>query len=150
MAARVPRTDAVRLLACCALLLAAVSPRATPPAAGPIAPVLLGGACRLDAPSAGEPCPCEQLPGALRLLLGLPLPLNDAPAADLERLPGIGPQRARAIAEERRRRGRFEAVGELVAVPGLGPASVERLSASLFVGQDPACRLGGKAPARYP
>jgi competence protein ComEA len=63
-----------------------------------------------------------------RLLLGWPIALDTASARDLEALPGIGARRAAAIVAERARGGRFEHVGDLARVPGLGPASVERLA----------------------
>lgn len=53
--------------------------------------------------------------------------LNRATAAELERLPGIGPARARAIVEDRHRRGPFASVDQLVRVPGIGPAVVARI-----------------------
>ncbi len=47
--------------------------------------------CVLGEPGDAAPCPCAELPGPLRRLLGLPIPLNRASVADLEALPGIGP-----------------------------------------------------------
>ncbi len=96
--------------------------------------------CTLGWKATGPVCACEQLSGSLRRLFALPIPLNRAAAADLEALPGIGPVRARAIVEERERRGAFGRVEDLVRVPGLGRQSVQRLRPELFVGTpDPAC-----------
>ncbi len=96
--------------------------------------------CVLGEPGDAAPCPCAELPGPLRRLLGLPIPLNRASVADLEALPGIGPVRAQAIFEERARGGAFERVDDLVRVRGLGPGTVARLRQDLFVGEpDPAC-----------
>ncbi|MHC4938300.1 MAG: ComEA family DNA-binding protein [Planctomycetota bacterium] len=54
--------------------------------------------------------------------------LNHAPAARIRLIPGIGPVRARAIVEERRR-GRFRSHAELAErVPGIGPALARRLA----------------------
>jgi len=90
----------------------------------------------------GAACPCEQAPASVRRILGLPLPLERASAADLQVLPGIGPRRAQAIVEERTRRG-FRSVGELVRVRGVGPATVAQLGPALFLGTpDPACAPG--------
>lgn len=58
---------------------------------------------------------------------------NTAPAVELERLPGIGPARARAILEERSRTGPFRSADELRRVPGIGPATVRRLEPHLAV-----------------
>jgi competence ComEA-like helix-hairpin-helix protein len=97
------------------------------------------GACVLAAGAGGEPCACDALPADLRLALGLPLPLARASVEDLERLPGIGPQRAQAIVAERERRP-FDTLAELGRVRGIGPATVRSLTPLLFVGSpDPAC-----------
>jgi competence protein ComEA len=121
------------------LFLAPVGPAVpAPPAA--LAPAWIDGECRLAAPGAGRPCACAAISGALRRALGWPIPLDTATAADFEALPGIGPARARAIADERARGGPFEAVSALERVPGLGPATVARLRPLLVaVGDDPAC-----------
>lgn len=54
--------------------------------------------------------------------------LNRAVAADLERLPGIGAARARAIVAFRDSAGPFREVADLVRVPGLPAAVVARIS----------------------
>ena len=80
------------------------------------------------------------MPARIRLLLGLPLPLNSASAGDLEAIPGIGPVRAAAIAFEREARGPFASPGALERVRGVGTIMAGRLGAFLFVGDaDPAC-----------
>jgi competence protein ComEA len=53
--------------------------------------------------------------------------LNTASAGDLEQLPGVGPARALAIIEDRRRNGRYQVIEDLARVPGIGPATIERL-----------------------
>ena len=61
--------------------------------------------------------------------------LNTADAATLAReLQGIGESRARAIVEQRRRHGPFRAVDELAWVRGIGPRTVERNRARLYIG----------------
>lgn len=55
------------------------------------------------------------------------LDLNRASTGDLERLPGIGPARARAIVRWREVHGRFRSVDDLLEVSGIGPATLERL-----------------------
>lgn len=68
---------------------------------------------------------------------GTPVPalldLNAATAVELERLPGIGAARARAIIADRERHGSFSSVAELDRVLGFGPAAVARLSGLLRV-----------------
>jgi competence protein ComEA len=56
-----------------------------------------------------------------------PLDLNRASAAELDRLPGIGPVLAGRIVEHRARHGPFRSPEELLAVPGIGPRLLERL-----------------------
>jgi competence protein ComEA len=53
--------------------------------------------------------------------------LNRADAAELDRLPGIGPVLARRIIDYRTRHGRFSRCEELLAVPGIGPRLLERV-----------------------
>lgn len=53
--------------------------------------------------------------------------LDTATAAELDRLPGIGPVLAARIVEHRRLHGPFRHVDELLSVPGIGPRLLERL-----------------------
>lgn len=53
--------------------------------------------------------------------------VNSADPAELERLPWIGPARARQIVETRDRTGGFRTADELVRVPGIGPYTLDRL-----------------------
>ncbi len=76
---------------------------------------------------------------------------NVASEVELRRLPGIGPGRARAIVEERRRRP-FRDTREIQRVAGIGPATYERLAPLLKVaggaagkGEPPAGVRGGAA-----
>ncbi|MBX2797980.1 MAG: helix-hairpin-helix domain-containing protein [Myxococcales bacterium] len=56
-----------------------------------------------------------------------PMSLNEASAAQLEQLPGIGPVLAARIVVDRADRGPFASVEDLGRVPGVGAATVERL-----------------------
>ena len=56
-----------------------------------------------------------------------PLDLNRATAAQLERLPGIGPALAARIIADREQRGPFGSVAALARVKGIGPATVKRM-----------------------
>lgn len=53
--------------------------------------------------------------------------LNHASDVQLESLPGIGPVLAQRIIEIRRARGGFRSLEDLLDVPGVGPAVLERL-----------------------
>jgi competence ComEA-like helix-hairpin-helix protein len=64
------------------------------------------------------------------------LPVNEASERDLTRLRHIGPARARAIVEHRRRHGPFSEPSDLEAVRGLGPVTVERLAPALVFSHD--------------
>jgi competence protein ComEA len=56
-----------------------------------------------------------------------PIDLNAADLAALDSLPGIGPATARAILEERTRRGGFRSTRDLLHVPGIGEGRFARL-----------------------
>lgn len=66
--------------------------------------------------------------------------VNTATVEELQLLPGIGETRARAIVATREERGSFKSVEELVAVKGIGQASLMRLR--------PFARVDGKTTAR--
>jgi competence protein ComEA len=53
--------------------------------------------------------------------------INTGNASELERLPGVGPARAREIVRLRNERGAFGTVDELLDVRGIGPVTLERL-----------------------
>ena len=59
--------------------------------------------------------------------------VNRATAAELERLPQVGPALARRIVEDRQRRGRFRTAAELSRVDGIGPQTVAALAAYVTV-----------------
>lgn len=75
-----------------------------------------------------------QQPGAVHhhrrpdsLLEGEIIDLNTAAPEDLERLPGIGPAKAEAIAAYRTEHGPFRTVDQLMEVSGIGEATLEAL-----------------------
>ncbi|MGH9887470.1 MAG: ComEA family DNA-binding protein, partial [bacterium] len=100
--------------------------------------------CRLGPVGSAPECDCREMPADVRAALGLPQALNRASAVELERVPGLGPTRARAIAVEREHGGAFESLDALARrVPGIGPKTVDRIRSHLFaVGPDPACGAG--------
>ena len=69
----------------------------------------------------------EQLPGALTLLCGQGLDINQAQVEDLMVLPGIGETKARLIVESRRNSGPFAVPEDLTRVRGIGTKTVTRL-----------------------
>jgi len=66
-----------------------------------------------------------------------PLDLNRATAAELEKLPGIGPVLAKRIVEWRETHGPFQSVQDLLKVPGIGPKKLEELLDRVTVGPSP-------------
>ncbi len=56
-----------------------------------------------------------------------PVNLNTASAAELDRLPGIGPSLAKEIIAYREAHGAFAAIEDLLLVPGIGPAKLAAL-----------------------
>lgn len=72
------------------------------------------------------------LPGSDPSPPGL-LDLNRASEADLDRLPGVGKTRAKAILAYRERNGPFADPADLSKVPGLGRRLAERLARQVTV-----------------
>lgn len=68
-----------------------------------------------------------------RLVLNIPLDLNQATAADLEKIPGIGPAMAERIIGFRQINGEFRRLEELEMVQGIGPGKLAQLSKYLQV-----------------
>jgi len=95
--------------------------------------------------------PFSPLRGASRLLFGQRLDLNGTPPQVLEVLPGIGPARAVALAEERARRP-FASLAEVERVRGIGPATAAGLRGWAEVGPGradaaAACGRSTRAPS---
>jgi competence protein ComEA len=55
------------------------------------------------------------------------LNLNTATAAELDTLPQVGPATAQAIVDYRQTYGRFEAIEEVLEIPGIGPSTFEQI-----------------------
>lgn len=72
--------------------------------------------------------------------------INTADAAELERVKGIGPAKAKAIVEYRNANGPFARVADLKNVPGIGEKTLEQIRRRLTVKSDEG--EGEVAPAR--
>jgi competence protein ComEA len=61
-----------------------------------------------------------EMNGFFKMTLGIPLSINTETESGLTALPDIGPGLARAIVEERSRRGGFKSLEELTSIRGIG------------------------------
>lgn len=66
---------------------------------------------------------------------------NRVTAVELDRLPGVGRTTAEAMVREREQGSPFRAPDDLLRVPGIGPATVERIGGHLDFSQAPPVAL---------
>lgn len=131
-----------------ALVLCDFWPVRTPPDARCARPVSVARsegrtvAVRCDGASGPE------ITGPARLLFGQRLDPNTADAASLAVLPGIGADRAEAIVRARTE-GSFTRAEDLARVPGIGPATLERLRPLLQFPDDTGASDTPVDPAGY-
>ncbi len=89
---------------------------------------------------------------AASLLLALPafaaVDLNTASQAELETVKGIGPTKAKAIIEFRKKNGNFKSVDDLDKVPGFGKKTVDSVKKDISVGNATAAAAGKTADAK--
>ena len=72
--------------------------------------------------------------------------LNTASQAELESINGVGPSKAQAIIEYRKKNGPFKTVDELDKVPGFGAKTVDAVRKQVSVGN--ARAAAGKGETR--
>lgn len=90
----------------------------------------LADGSRIYVPAVGEEVSAAALidvpfvEGAVDAVIVGPVNVNQATAADLDGLPGVGPATSTAIITERQRNGPFLSVDDLERVPGIGPAKL--------------------------
>ncbi|TVQ89960.1 MAG: hypothetical protein EA397_13450 [Deltaproteobacteria bacterium] len=82
-----------------------------------------------------EPDGVRLHPSGDPLLVAIPVDLNLADAETLRAVPGLGDESARAILEDRLRRGPFYAVDDLTRVSGIGAETVASIRAMVTVGE---------------
>ncbi len=73
----------------------------------------------------------EPLSAKALWILGRPIPINQATAEDLDRLPGIGSTLALRIVEYRQRIGNFSSLDQLLEVNGLKEKTLEKIKRDL-------------------
>lgn len=65
----------------------------------------------------------------------LTVDINTAQAAELEKLPSIGPSRAAAIISYREEHGLFSIPGDIMKVPGIGPGIFRQIKTHITVSE---------------
>ncbi|HSG03509.1 MAG TPA: helix-hairpin-helix domain-containing protein [Marinobacterium sp.] len=75
---------------------------------------------------------------SMQVIAGFPVDINSAPASELAQgLDGVGPAKAEAIVAYRDQFGPFMTADELVAVRGIGAATLERNRDNILLTSDP-------------
>jgi competence ComEA-like helix-hairpin-helix protein len=64
-----------------------------------------------------------------------PVNINTATSEELQQVPGIGPATAEKILQMRKSYGAFKSVDDLLAIRGLGPKRLEKMRKYLTVGK---------------
>lgn len=87
--------------------------------------VVTGG--RRSSASTAPPVVVRRTPASAGGPAGQLIPVNEATAEELQRLPGVGPALAARILAHRQEHGPFRTLEDLDAVSGIGPALIERI-----------------------
>ena len=74
--------------------------------------------------------------------------INTATQTELETLQGIGPAKAKAIVDHRKKNGPFKSPNDLEKVNGIGPGIMKRLRKDITVGGTTTVQKGNKLAPR--
>ena len=74
-----------------------------------------------------------EMPAFYRITLGMPVSLNRETREGLTAIPGIGPGLARAIVRERKERGGFKSIDDILSIQGIGPSLYGKISPYLVL-----------------
>ena len=73
----------------------------------------------------------HEIPSFYKITLGLPVSVNTESEEGLTALPGVGKNMAKAIVEERAKRGGFKTLDEIMGISGIGPKLYARMKRHL-------------------
>ncbi len=76
--------------------------------------------------------------------------INTATEAELDKLPGIGPAKAKAIIDDRSKNGAFKSVEDIKRVKGIGDATFDKLKSEISVAGAGAAPKGEAKPVAAP
>jgi competence protein ComEA len=74
--------------------------------------------------------------------------INTATQAELESLQGIGPAKAKAIVDHRKKNGPFKSADDLQNVNGIGPTTMKRLRKDITVGSTAPAKKENRAGSK--
>jgi competence protein ComEA len=69
----------------------------------------------------------REIPAHQKLTLGIPISINRVTEEGLTAIPGIGPQTAKLLIQEREKRGGFKKLNELKSIKGIGPGTWHKI-----------------------
>jgi competence protein ComEA len=75
----------------------------------------------------------KEIPAYQKITLGIPISINQENEEGLTAIPGIGPQTARILIQERQKRGGFKSLDELKSLPGIGKGIFKKIQPFLAI-----------------